>query len=1538
MADNKYQNTSNITTNTTGKSGLVTDLNPSYVGNDIYSYARNLVRASKDGDLGSVSNESSTLECVSAPYKVIGQIKLPEDQVMVFSTDNITSEIGVADLKSCEYEKLLSLPCLNFNQDFMIHGVAKNDFQRGTVVTFTDKYNPVRRLELKKASTITNCDDILLFKKIQHPCITVKKGQVGNMPDGTYSVAIAYVIDDQIFSDWYSITNRVVLSSKNGSNSIDVTIDDLDSEFDKYALVVVGNYIEPDTKSVTKAAKIIGTFNTNIKTVSVTDFLNSNYVDVKLSDLTVHKKSWLKAGIVTANSSYLLLGDLVMREEENYQLRAMSIKMKYVVEQVLASYYETDGRDVGYYRDENYEFFIQGIYTSGELTPKYHIPGPEPDSFYTSSATGNDVYEFDNQFSDCDRPDKVPRWMAENTASLMVPKNAEFVCDRRILGEGDMGYFESTITYPNNVAMFGEWAGTPQRFPKMPDESKVPRYNTINGKKYINIIGVRFYDIPAFDSPDIVGYKITRSDRKYGNGTVIARGIATNMRSYHDDLLDKEVFYANYPINDLNPDVYLSSTQTVYKNKKESNFNPLTDYHLDKFSFYSPHTSFEPRYSVGSELKFEAEEIATINGKFDLVFKHPRQKLMNQFAFWVSAAVGFIETALIALGKKKSQVDIKSGESIGVPSAKYGDVTVRDDYSITSVEDLIAFDIPGYIAAVVASSANPSSAAANAAKAQKIITVVQAGLLVLASLAVKIPYSILGGIKAADDIFNIISNFTGYTDYAYQYNGHALFERSIPMKAGNKRRRLKITDNLYIPSSKVTVNGNEINNKGRERFVYLETNKPVSAPSVEDTSRGTIGSFGLCSDPFANVTSTGSAYYVTSKVPNPNQYGVIGSAPSVSMHSCPIPVGDETPVLYGGDCVIEKMTMQKRMAFFNQSLANSDFPQGTEYDYRKYHNMAYARYWADFTKYDFSELLSGATVNFAKFTRTTTAKHNLDCKSGDKGSIARVDDAYFYLFNNMVMEFYVEADYNVGLREDTKYPHYGRNNQNLTEIFRADNLEHPEEFEISQAYRDIYTTEIFAEQQRLDFDPSDPIPPIQPNSVIYSLPSFNLQDVDNWQYFLPLNIFNFRESDHGKLTAMHKIDQDRLIFLFSKSSPYVSMGRDFLELEESGRKITIGDGGLFAQDPREVMPTDNNYGASTSRYAFSNTHLGRFYPSNNQGRIISFTDSLDDITRQGMSYWCKNYMPILLYEYFPEYDKDENPASGVGYLTAFDSFNETIYVTKRDFTPKREYAADIQYSGGTFNFKGTPILLRSKYFNDVSWTLSYSPIDKSFVSWHDWHPDLVIQTDNHFCSVKDKTIWKHNERFDSFCNFYGTDFPFMLEILSSSGQTIETLRSMEYLLEVYHYKNNGRDRFHVHHENFDKMWVWNTEQMSPLLNLIYRNRDPEIDIEFPKRNPIDSVTWDVLYSKEENKYRVNQFWDSVKDRGEFTPSEFHLVVTDESGYKQIQNPLALDILKPEEQRKKFRHYFNKVRLIKTVSGPNKFICKIHNVKKQVSIR
>ena len=55
----------------------------------------------------------------------------------------------------------------------------------------------------------------------------------------------------------------------------------------------------------------------------------------------------------------------------------------------------------------------------------------------------------------------------------------------------------------------------------------------------------------------------------------------------------------------------------------------------------------------------------------------------------------------------------------------------------------------------------------------------------------------------------------------------------------------------------------------------------------------------------------------------------------------------------------------------------------------------------------------------------------------------------------------------------------------------------------------------------------------------------------------------------------------------------------------------------------------------------------------------------------------------------------------------------------------------------TYNDVTTPIDLHDEtFFKDVSWTVSYDPKAKAWISFHDWHPDLTIPSLNHFFTTK----------------------------------------------------------------------------------------------------------------------------------------------------------------------------------------------------------
>ncbi len=244
------------------------------------------------------------------------------------------------------------------------------------------------------------------------------------------------------------------------------------------------------------------------------------------------------------------------------------------------------------------------------------------------------------------------------------------------------------------------------------------------------------------------------------------------------------------------------------------------------------------------------------------------------------------------------------------------------------------------------------------------------------------------------------------------------------------------------------------------------------------------------------------------------------------------------------------------------------------------------------------------------------------------------------------------------------------------------------------------------------------------------------------------------------------------------------------------------------------------------------------------------------------------------------------------------------------------------------------------YFDNASWTVSYDPKSNGgqggWLSYHDWHPGLLLPGKNTFMSILKEGIWVHNERCDSYCNFYGIDYPFEVEYIVDTVQLVNTLRSAEYQMEVYIYDDNCFDRYHALDFNFDEAVVYNSEQCSGLLRL---NLHPKNDFFQSSQYPIVNATSiDILYSKEEQRYRFNQFWDITDDRGEFSTAERMIWNTEPNGYIRNLNPINLNYSKAEFERKKFRHYQNVVLLRRRVCGNKKMIVRLTNNKNLISPR
>ncbi len=1527
--------------------GLVYDLDPTMVSKDIYTYARNCNLSTHQGNLQFLTNEPSTQFCTSLSYDPIGFIKILNNRWIIFSTNNFNSEIGIFNENDCTYTKLINDRCLNFNTSFLIRGTFKEGFDCAETIYWTDSgRNPRRKLKLndipykfitkddacntKEFTKELDCDALLITPKLTVPCINVRLGAGGNLKNGTYQFGIAYTINQQRVSEFYSITNpEAIWSHQNFGQSLVVEIDNLDREFDEFELVMIF------TQESTTTVKRIGYFATSNKKHNISSSDKSEYIPLSLEEIITKRPYYYAADDVVSNDQYILWSGVTSRPELNYQSTAMKIRTKWVMYEVPVDYYSKGGNKKGYYRAEVYTFAIQWLFDTGEWSSAFHIPGRKALDTETNIATGKDVYE--NDVKNCETDISIKNFEVYDTSLNPKTINGTVVCDERVIKEGEMSYWESTDVYADNVIQFGEDACTPIRHPKFPDECHAPRYK--KGGGFVNILGVKFENIQhpkdenGNEITSIVGYRIVRGDRK-GNRSIISKGVFKNVRSYTETLDQQgdgqEVRYSNYPYNDLRADNFLSSKQPYFKSG-EKDFLPLTGYKKDELTFYSPETLFD-KISLGDELVLDTEETGNALTSFENVYNHPRAKLLNNSVFWLAITMGAIDGVLSVFGKKcvitEKGGQIVTGQNAGTitPFIGTGHKYVQD------CEDL-AHGLP--IQDIIQGIKNPIEKVAKLAL--KILqTAASAGLAVYFAMS------------TAEETIKTIEEFLPYRKFALQANSKCLLSSFKCVERDFRRKHIDFYQYLYDGVN--SVNGNIFNNFKREDSVYLKLNDGVKNPTTIDKSRNTISDVALCDDPFKSFNSPTSMYYGGIKRRITNQYGQLDSINYLDTGYCinkldtVQAIGSnnrvyKTDAIFGGDVFISKMSFKTTHQFFTQNAANANFPDGVEYDYTLYRNVAYPRYWLDSTKYDIGELLTTGKVP----NKLPQNKYNFDCekKAANKGVLnLSHKGGYFYLFNNSVLEFFVESEYNIDFRDYKKETQnfYSRSYTNLSELFRSDRLETPEEFIYDSSFsKELVENAIF--QQALDYNPLNKCFTYYKNRVIYSLPAFKDQKGDNWLIYLTNNFYDFPLSEYGALTSMNPVDNQQIIFLFDKAAPYITIGRDELQLDGSGVKVTIGDSGLFVRQPRPLVYTDYYYGNSQSRWAFLNTAFGSFYPSQRQGDIINYTGKLDDVAANGMRFWFNQYMPSDLLEQFPNFKDKDNPLVGVGMIATFSNTDEKYYLTKRDYRLKDQYKELVTYNSTTnkFIYAAREISLKdSKYFEDVSWTISYSPKDRAFVSWHDWHPDWLLQRENHFYSIKDKKIWAHNQRCDSYCNFYGVDYPFSIEYLANNGASVETIRSLEYMMDVGVYYSDCRYLHTILDDNFTTLLVHNAEQMSPLYTLILGEKNKMSQaLDYPQLT-VDG--WKIKYDKEENKIRINQIWDSTKDRGEFDHKKLPLWQVDANGYTRRPEPQAINETKSQFQRKKFRYMWNKILLTKDVCGDKKIIFKIANTKSTISPR
>lgn len=1467
--------------------------------------------------------------------------------------------------------------CLDFAVVSPITAVCKENYDCTWSVYWQDGHNPDRVINLDRPAYIPNPDDndpctdagvsatldcnaIRLHPLVSQPCLKIRKSKGGGqLTNGSYMAVIAYSENGVRLTDYSMPSPAVGLWSHEGiGGSIEVIVNNADENFNEFELVVIA-VVNQQT-----IAKKIGHYPINIETIHLDQILQS-LPTVDLSTIPMKNMVYEKSDKMFEINHHLVRCGVTAQPYFNYQPLANKIRSKWVAVKYPKEYYFSGGTSVGYMRDEVYSFFIRWVYKTGARSASYHIPGREAtDATDRATVVGdpNVVYTTETE-----------RWQVYDTSIESNDLNGQPINDSIenirgvIVKSGDMSYWESAETekYPANPEIWDDLCNKPIRHHKMPSDETI----AISGKdnddeEYIIVLGVKFENIaPPVDTDeniieDIVGYEILRGSRE-GNKSIVAKGLFNNMLEYNILGLTQKGLVQNYPYNDVREDPFLAvnATNMTNSNSPVRLIQPYS-FKKDIFSFHSPETNFIKPYIGDSYVKLYKETSGWAKGKFSVPYKHPQHKLITTGAFALAIPVAVGIGIVAALGKTTFDAGVEASIIVAGSEANAS----RDTGSAAAIPDLIAnigyqatsgLGIGGVIATI----------AGIAIMGLNFTYYVGQGM-----------NQVLNIIRNVSKWRNYLLQYDSHGLYdMWREISRAASGAPDGVKRSIRRPSKTVK---YIGSHVQDLNSNyRINNIDRNKYVCVQVNKSIlNVHSEEDESKQRVDDH---LQPFTERETPICSYYGAIKIDYQNQYGQLDSIVQLPTNHCIYLVENKptsTGVIFGGDVYINRYTEKNPYMFFNTWMF--DQPNGTEFNYRNYVNGPVPAYWIDTNLYDLSDTeinfdtigswLGGSNHNdpnagdpdddpntYFGEEPVIDLPHNffhLDEPESisDKGWLIK-KNSYAYLFYNGVRDFFVESEINLAYRdygEDSweKFydSHYENAFNNLDIMFRSDLITKSiyYKYDMSLSVSKLFSG--FASWGKIlprDYNPLLYTTCFEylPKRVVYSLKQIEGFKRDNWRNYLPLNFKDFK----GKVSVMKSLNATGTVILFEDKEPIFFQGVDQLQ-SQSGNKFTIGDGGLFANVEQTMVNADDSigYGECISSRSAVNTPFGLFWISQKSGKIFQYAGNQpEEITRNGMKYWFNENLPSQLLQTYPDYPHYDNPIIGVACQTIYDPQYELLYFIKKDHKPQAPTYTFTKESPLVTNViekfpRSTSTLYNTNYFEDASWVASYDPKSKMWISFHTWIPSLVVPSLKHFYTVNPvlsvesdlnmssnynyntgRTLWKHNERYDDFCTYYNEPSYWEIDYPIVTNNQITTLRNVEYQLECFLLAQHEYDKVHKLDENFDRALIYNSEQISGWLYLVNKPKnDPYKMMSYPQY--IDSPShYNILCSKEENKYRFNQFWDIVADRGEFSHGGRPLFITSANGIdRSIVNNNVDYSTKPVTQRKKFRHYGNNLLL------------------------
>lgn len=370
-----------------------------------------------------------------------------------------------------------------------------------------------------------------------------------------------------------------------------------------------------------------------------------------------------------------------------------------------------------------------------------------------------------------------------------------------------------------------------------------------------------------------------------------------------------------------------------------------------------------------------------------------------------------------------------------------------------------------------------------------------------------------------------------------------------------------------------------------------------------------------------------------------------------------------------------------------------------------------------------------------------------------------------------------------------------------------------------------------------------------------------------------IRVNNYRDLDGytGPITDLFTFKTD--IFALTTNSPYSVPYRP-QNIQVGDLQAYLGTGEVLSVPPRQLKTTEYAFAGTSHFKARVLTEYGAAYADDISGRVFLISEGLRDLSLNGMRNFFQENGRLGFREQYRNLTGRQYPYIGttsvisVGYILAYDPRFKRLIVTKKDYRLTDAAKVIFKYSettpseANTLWFNGVRWYYRptttsfyevdftnKEFFEDRSFTISYSFLSDSWVSFHSYLPYYLLNDHSTFFS---NGPFKHNREY-SYQQYYGDKKDFVIDFITTlSPQEIKTYSYSSIRAKMYKYDVFSK-QFQDDTTTFDRGIIYNSRQTSGLVTF---SKDVLFDIGITDVSiaPLKGV---------DSTYRVSKFRDNT---------------------------------------------------------------------------